>query len=369
MEGEGPAHGGLERHPGAGVGAAGRAAAEARHQALPRLLRCPAAVHQPATGGEAAPLHAGDERLLDQLLVAGELPEEPPVHPLGRGLVAGGERDPPHDPGARGEARVIGEPGGFGLVARRAIRGRSLARRAQVLLDGADLAGEELRDGRVVGERREDALEDALDRLIELVDVAGEVEGLVFLLVRAALVERLAGQEDVEGAPVERERRGVVAQGLGQLPHLREESHVRGARGEDGLVALEGALDEPGLLEALGGLRLVQLAVGELAGEIEGARGRPLVPLLQEGVPEIEVDLGRDELAEPDQAATEGQLLVAVPITRGHAEGAARGLGEVHQLAQHRCSARPAEEARLFSRAAIWPSSSFVSSARSARSW
>ena len=123
VEGEGPAHGGLERHPGAGVGAAGRAAAEARHQALPRLLRCPAAVHKPATGGEAAPLHAGDERLLDQLLVAGELPEEPPVHPLGRGLVAGGERDPPHDPGARGEARMIGEPGGFGLVARRAIRG------------------------------------------------------------------------------------------------------------------------------------------------------------------------------------------------------------------------------------------------------
>ena len=341
VEGERPAHGGIERHPGAGVGAAGRAAAEARHQALPRLLRCPAAVHQPATGGEAAPLHAGDERLLDQLLVAGELPEEPFVHRLGGGLVAGGERDPSHDPGARGEARVIGEPGGFGLVAGRAIRGRGLARRAQVLLDGADLAGEELRDGRVVGERREDPLEDALDRLIELVDVAGEVEGLVVLLVRAALVERLAGQEDVERAPVERERRGVVSQGLGQLPHLREESHVRGARGEDGLVALEGALDEPGLLEALRGLRLVQLAVGELAGQVEGARGRPLVPLLQEGVPEVEVDLGRDELAEPHQAAAEGQLLAAVPITRGHAEGAARGLGEVHQLAQHRGPARP----------------------------
>ena len=317
VEGEGPAHGGLERHPGAGVGAARRAAAEARHQALPRLLRCPAAFHQPATGGEAAPLHAGDERLLDQLLVAGERPEEPPVHPLGSGLVAGGERDPSHDPGARGEARVSGEPGGFGLVARRAIRGRGLARRAQVQLDGADLAGEELRDGRVVGERRQDPLEDPLDRLIELVDVAGEVEGLVVLLVRAALVERLARQEDVEGAPVERQRRGVVAQGLGQLPHLRQESHVRGARGENGLVALEGALDEPGLLEALGGLRLVQLAVGELASEVEGARGRSLVPLLQEGVTQVEVDIRRNELAEPDQAAAEGQLLVAVPITRG----------------------------------------------------
>ena len=284
VEGEGPAHGGLERHPGAGVGSGSPAAPQARHQALPRLLRCPAAIDQPATGGEAAPLHAGDERLLDQLLVAGELPEEPPVHRLGRGLVAGGERDPSHDPGARGEARVSGEPGGSGssraarsaaAASRAAPRSCSMARTSPARNSATAASSASVAR----------TLEDALDRLIELVDVAGEVEGLVVLLVRAALVERLAGQEDVEGAPVERERRGVVAQGLGQLPHLREEPHVRGARGEDGLVALEGALDEPGLLEALGGLRLVQLAVGELAGEVEGARGRSSSPSSRKASP------------------------------------------------------------------------------------
>ena len=106
------------------------------------------------------------------------------------------------------------------------------------------------------------------------------------------------------GPAVELEGGGVVPERLSQLPHLGEERDVRRARREHRLVTLQRALDVARLLEPFRRVLLVHLPIGELPREVEGPRGGALVPRLEEGVPEVQEDLRRDHLSQPDQAPT-----------------------------------------------------------------
>ena len=214
------------------------------------------------------------------------------------------------------------------------------AHQLHVRVDGRQLLGHELFERLALGTYDEGVLQQACVVLVEVVDVACAVPGEEVVRVqrgpRLEGREGLAREEQLEGAAVEAGGQGVSSFLLLELAHLDHQAHVARAGDEHALVEREGLLPEARALEQARRLTLEARVVRQVVGQGKGLRRAGRVVVRQEGLAEVEVDLGRHHLRQADQAPAVGQVLLRLPLTRA-AEGAgAAPLGDVHQLPQHR---------------------------------